>query len=120
MNLEESLKIYKERWKTNINKLNTKILNRRKNKLDELLKEGIYFSEESIKIRDPILYQIYVGSNCQKTNKSGNCSTLSKFLFDELDIQTQNDLYQTELAKEANLYNGINVYDVYVNLYLVL
>ena len=56
---------------------NTKVLNRRKNKLDEMIRNtDDFFSEEAIKERDvffilfqPILYEIYIGVNEKQPEK---------------------------------------------------
>ena len=37
------------------------VRNRRYNKLQELIQEEEYFSEEAIKERNPELYQLYIG-----------------------------------------------------------
>ena len=39
----------------------TKIRNRRFKKLEELIEKGDYFSETNIKMRHPLIYDLYIG-----------------------------------------------------------
>ena len=44
-----------------LQKIPKKIMNRRYKKLEKLMEEGEYFTEEAIRRRQPILYHIYIG-----------------------------------------------------------
>lgn len=99
MSIEESIKISKNRKKT----IEVSVLNRRKRKLDEMLERGDeYFSEESIRERDPIMYGMYIGSK-ECTSK------FSTFLFSQMDREMCKGRLDEE--EEINFY----VRDVYSN-----
>jgi hypothetical protein len=52
--------------------LSSKIMNRRYKKLEELIEEGDYFSEENIIRREPALYQLYIGRYIKEPGPAGN------------------------------------------------
>lgn len=59
----EKLKEYRDlmHLKNKLRKIPAKVLNRRHKKLRELIEEDEYFSEENIRQRAPLLYQMYLG-----------------------------------------------------------
>ena len=81
--LKDSLNIYKNQ----IHTIPSKILNRRRVKLFQLLNNNDEkFSESSIKLSDPLLYNFFVGyrdNNILYNTK--NVNKLSNFLLRELD-----------------------------------
>jgi hypothetical protein len=122
-NLEQSINLYKQRWKNKIKQIDPKVLNRRKRKLDELLSSNDpYFSEDSIMQRDPILYEIYVGAhkrNCeifsnQNLNVINSGSSLSNFLIDELASEIHRNNLNHEFEKEINQYGEEEIRESYV------
>jgi hypothetical protein len=120
LNIEECRKNFKLRKILNVDKI---ILNRRKKKLDELLSQGDYFSEDAIKQRDPILYEIYVGSHKRKnplftSNKLSIINSegsVTKFLMDELDHEIYNNNLSGELNKEVKDYGVKEMNSIYVS-----
>ncbi|CAD8153243.1 unnamed protein product [Paramecium pentaurelia] len=64
------------------------ILNRRFKKLQELIDNEEYFSEEQIRMRDPLLYFIYVGQYIRNQNKKPDSNfNLSEILIDQIQKQ---------------------------------
>lgn len=57
----EQIKAFYQTRKKIPQNLPLKIQNRRYKKLQELIEEGDFFSEESIIRREPILYYLYIG-----------------------------------------------------------
>jgi hypothetical protein len=99
---------------------NKTILNRRKKKLEQMLaNKDNFFSEEAIKQRDPILYEIYVGSGKRrhlKENTKINDPSVTNFLIEELDREIYiNDLSQA-VRKEETLYGEKHIQVLYVSL----
>lgn len=120
--LEESINLYKQRWNNKLNKINRTVLNRRKKKLDELLEgESDFFSEDSIKQRDPILYEIYVGSYRRRhpipTQQNSNNVQTSKFLLNEIDQNIHLENIDKEIKKEIDLYGKKEMNKVYVRIF---
>jgi len=87
-------------------KVDPKILNRRFIKLQEMIeKDDDYFSEESIRSRDPLLYHLYIGRYQRNGDIHGNMNpNLSDVLFQAIDTQQQEE----ELQKAAKLYKEIS------------
>lgn len=54
------------------NQVSMKIMNRRYKKLQELIDDGDYFSEENIIRREPALYQLYIGKYIKEPGPAGN------------------------------------------------
>ncbi len=117
--LEKEFRINNHNKYKNRSNLNKKILNRRKKKLDELLNgDSDYFSENSIMQRDPILYEIYVGSHRRKTKVFNEINTninvkMSKVLMDELEREIHTENLQNELDKEYKKYGKGVIVDAY-------
>jgi hypothetical protein len=62
------------------------VLNRRSKKLQQLIEEGEYFAEEYIKMRDPILYYVYVGKFVRHgKDLAPKDLQLSEMLFNQVD-----------------------------------
>jgi hypothetical protein len=57
------------------------IKNRRFKKLQELIEQGEYFSEEQIKKRDPLMYHMYVGRFQRNADVKGDALIMSDFIF---------------------------------------
>lgn len=122
-NLEQSINLFKQRLKNKLNQIDLKVLNRRKRKLDELLSStDPYFSEDSIRQRDPILYEIYVGAHKKnseifrdKNLNVINCgSSLSNFLIDELSSDIHKKNLNKEFQNEINQYGEKEIRESYV------
>ena len=117
--LKDSLNIYKNQ----IHTIPSKILNRRRVKLYQLLNNNDEkFSESSIKLSDPLLYNFFVGyrdNNILYNTK--NINLLSNFLLRELDrdeyviklkdeIEKQEKIYgKDKIDSEINKVNEINM-----------
>ena len=117
--LKDSLNIYKNQKHT----IPSKILNRRRVKLYQLLNNNDEkFSESSIKLSDPLLYNFFVGyrdNNILYNTK--NINLLSNFLLRELDrdeyviklkdeIEKQEKIYgKDKIDSEINKVNEINM-----------
>jgi hypothetical protein len=120
--LEDTVKLLKDRLKNNIRHSNIKILNRRKKKLDELLNQSDYFSEDEIKRRDPILYEIYVGSYKRKhenMNTKNECS-ITQMFFDEMDDSLHKENLNKEIVREMKEFGDNKIQNCYVFLFLKL
>jgi hypothetical protein len=95
------------------------IINRRKKKLEQMLasKEN-FFSEEAIKQRDPILYEIYVGPIKRRTMKESQAikdPSVTNFLIEELDRQIYSDNLNEAVRKEEHLYGENQIKLFYVS-----
>ena len=117
--LKDSLNIYKNQKHS----IPSKILNRRRVKLYQLLNNNDEkFSESSIKLSDPLLYNFFVGyrdNNILYNTK--NINLLSNFLLRELDrdeyviklkdeIEKQEKIYgKDKIDSEINKVNEINM-----------
>ena len=117
--LKDSLNIYKNQKHS----IPSKILNRRRVKLYQLLNNNDEkFSESSIKLSDPLLYNFFVGyrdNNILYNTK--NVNLLSNFLLRELDrdeyviklkdeIEKQEKIYgKDKIDSEINKVNEINM-----------
>jgi len=69
-------------------KVDKKVRNRRYKKLDQLMEEDEYFTEEAVKLRQPLIYHMYVGRYaCRNDGVKHISSTkdVSKFLFNHMD-----------------------------------
>lgn len=53
--------------------------------MQELIEEGEYFSEEAIKIRDPLMYHMYVGRFERNGDIKGDALGMSAFIFQRID-----------------------------------
>ncbi len=107
--------------KGNFSKLiDKKILNRRKRKLDEMLmSKDNFFTEEAIKQRDPILYEIYVGSYKRRNQKyegSNKDASVASFLMEELDRDVYLEELNAQLKKEELLYGENEIRELYVQI----
>lgn len=58
------------------------VWNRRYKKLQELIDQQEYFSEEMIRMRDPLMYFLYVGQYKRNNGKSLNDSAFHEFLIE--------------------------------------
>ncbi len=100
--LKDSLNIYKNQ----IHTIPSKILNRRRVKLYQLLNNNDEkFSESSIKLSDPLLYNFFVGyrdNNILYNTK--NVNKLSNFLLRELDRDEYAIKLKDEIEKQEQLY----------------
>ena len=100
--LKDSLNIYKNQ----IHTIPSKILNRRRVKLFQLLNNNDEkFSESSIKLSDPLLYNFFVGyrdNNILYNTK--NVNKLSNFLLRELDRDEYAIKLKDEIEKQEQLY----------------
>ena len=100
--LKDSLNIYKNQ----IHTIPSKILNRRRVKLYQLLNNNDEkFSESSIKLSDPLLYNFFVGyrdNNILYNTK--NVNLLSNFLLRELDRDEYAIKLKDEIEKQEQLY----------------
>ena len=100
--LKDSLNIYKNQKHT----IPSKILNRRRVKLFQLLNNNDEkFSESSIKLSDPLLYNFFVGyrdNNILYNTK--NVNKLSNFLLRELDRDEYAIKLKDEIEKQEQLY----------------
>ena len=100
--LKDSLNIYKNQKHT----IPSKILNRRRVKLYQLLNNNDEkFSESSIKLSDPLLYNFFVGyrdNNILYNTK--NVNKLSNFLLRELDRDEYAIKLKDEIEKQEQLY----------------
>ena len=117
--LKDSLNIYKNQKHS----IPSKILNRRRVKLYQLLNNNDEtFSESNIKLSDPLLYNFFVGyrdNNILYNTK--NVNLLSNFLLRELDrdeyviklkheIEKQEKIYgKDKIDSEINKVNEINI-----------
>lgn len=72
-------------------KVPSRIANRRYAKLQELIREGEYFSEEEIQRRQPILYQMYVGRYIQ-TDRPAPESFHELLMNQMMNYQSEEDL----------------------------
>jgi len=107
-----------------LTKIEKKVLNRRKKKLDQLLSNSNgYFSEDSIKQRDPILYEIYVGSH-KRNNELFNKSLqkiepvqMSEILLNRVEEEVYQENLEIILGKECNKYGEKLINELYVNNY---
>ena len=120
--LEDTVKLLKDRLKNNIRHSNIKILNRRKKKLDELMNQSDYFSEEEIKRRDPILYEIYLGSYKIK-NENLNTkseSSITQMVFDEMDDSLHKENLNKTIRREMKEFGHNKIKNEYVFLFLKL
>jgi hypothetical protein len=123
--IEDFFKQYKQNWNKKLNVIDKTILNRRKKKLDEILYgNNDFFSEENIKQRDPILYEIYVGSH-KKRHQIFNIdvhtnSSMSKFLMNEIESDIHNQNIKNELLKEYKIYGENSVNKLYVSKFYYL
>jgi hypothetical protein len=95
------------------------IINRRKKKLEQMLaSKDNFFSEEAIRQRDPILYEIYVGSSKRSTMKENlaikNLS-VTNFLIEELDREIYSDSLNDAVKKEEDLYGAKQIKLLYVS-----
>ena len=100
--LKDSLNIYKNQKHS----IPSKILNRRRVKLYQLLNNNDEkFSESSIKLSDPLLYNFFVGyrdNNILYNTK--NVNKLSNFLLRELDRDEYAIKLKDEIEKQEQLY----------------
>ena len=114
--LEDTVKLLKDRLKNNISHSKIQIINRRKRKLDELLNQTDYFSEEQIKRRDPILYEIYLGNSFKKNQTSDEAKEffLTKFFMDELEDSIHKEKVKEEIEKEKKDFEENHINNVYV------
>ena len=100
--LKDSLNIYKNQ----IHTIPSKILNRRRVKLYQLLNNNDEkFSESSIKLSDPLLYNFFVGyrdNNILYNTK--NVNLLSNFLLRELDRDEYVIKLKNEIEKQEKIY----------------
>ena len=100
--LKDSLNIYKNQKHS----IPSKILNRRRVKLYQLLNNNDEkFSESSIKLSDPLLYNFFVGyrdNNILYNTK--NVNLLSNFLLRELDRDEYVIKLKNEIEKQEKIY----------------
>ena len=100
--LKDSLNIYKNQKHS----IPSKILNRRRVKLYQLLNNNDEkFSESSIKLSDPLLYNFFVGyrdNNILYNTK--NVNSLSNFLLRELDRDEYAIKLKDEIKKQEQIY----------------
>lgn len=119
-NLSDCIKFNKDRLK--IKAINSKVLNRRKVKLMEMLNQGDeYFQEESIKQRDPILYEIYVGSHKKKHRISGlndnHTDALSSLLFHKIEKESHEENLAKQIKREFDKYGEEEIDSLYKEVY---
>lgn len=110
--LKEAMMKYKIQWKQR-DKAKLKIVNRRKVKLFEMLRNNDeYFSEESIKRRDPILYEIYIGWRSKITNSKSLNNTpkdMCSFLLSQIDKENFEEDLGNALTNDMNTYGKENI-----------
>lgn len=85
--------------------------NRRYAKLDQLMDEDEFFTEEAVKQRDPLLYHMYVGRFSNRNSSAKEPMTtkdLSKFLFQRIDKseyeKSLEEAYARHLVKSGKSY----------------
>ena len=65
--------------------MDKKVRNRRYKKLQELIEDSDYFSEENIKMRDPLLYHMYIGRFQRNQDANPGSLMITDIAFQRLD-----------------------------------
>ncbi|KAL4512546.1 hypothetical protein ABPG72_020383 [Tetrahymena utriculariae] len=79
-------------------KIPAQILNRRYKKLQQLIEEDDFFSEEAIKMRQPLLYYLYCGQYLKKQAENFSELSFAQFL-EEIMMKEE---YRQQLEDEYN------------------
>ena len=77
------------------------IRNRRYKKLQELINEGEYFSESSIKMRHPLLFHMYIGRYERNGDFKPNSLMMTDLCFQRIDEQNYSKEFEKIMDKEG-------------------
>jgi hypothetical protein len=108
---------YLEKYQQNVTQLSKHIRNRRYAYMQQLIKEGNYFTEINMRLRNPSLYETYIWrymSNQERMEQSFDASmNLSDRLFYEIDYcqakQQQENQSEDRETNEPCTISGLNI-----------
>ncbi|CAF1036575.1 unnamed protein product [Didymodactylos carnosus] len=105
---DESIQVYIQELLSTINKRKKVAANRRYVYMQQLLKQGVYFSDEEMKTREPLLFEQLIEHYSDKKSTRKPTSTtgvLSDFFMEHLESVHYNERVKQEKQQEYNL-NG--------------
>ena len=82
------------------------IRNRRYKKLQELIESSDYFEEDNIKMRDPLLYHMYIGRFQRNQDANPDALMMTDIAFQRLDKQEYESALKDQYLKNKDYFKG--------------